>query len=995
MVPLPTGTITFLFADVEGSTRLLHELGGRYAEVLGHYRQLLRSALETHGGQEVDTQGDAFFVAFTQAKDALSAALETQQSILRHDWPNGTELRVRMGLHTGEPLRVETGYVGIDVNRAARICASGHGGQILLSQTTADLVESNLPAGVTLRDLGAHRLKDLLRPERIYQLTYPDLPADFPSLKSIDAFPNNLPVQLTSFIGREREITQIKQILNASRLITLTGAGGSGKSRLALQVAAERLNDFTNGVWIVELASLSDPSLVPQAVASVLNAITHPGREILATLIDSLQRKHLLLILDNCEHLLEACANFADSVLRRCSQLRILATSREALGIDGERTFQTPTMSLPPPTDLPSIEGLQKYEAIRLFVDRAGWVQRDFRITADNATAVAHVCRHLDGIPLAIELAAARVNVLSPREIAARLDDRFRLLVGGSRNTLPRHQTLQATMDWSYSLLSIQEQVLFRRLSIFTGGFALEAAEAICSGADMNADEVLILLAQLANKSLVAVEMPEMGTRYRMLETVRQYGRDKLLKSGEGSKVQRRHYDWYLALAEKAESQLAGPEQASWLERLEIEHDNLRTALDWSMKEPNAENGLRLAASLGTFWHRRNYWREGREWLEKAITMSAGTRSFARVKSLRFAGMFAFYLGDNRSVEPLLEESLTLAKGLGDKQAIAESLLASGIIAGEKGDVARGTALLEESLDIFKEVGNKPRIASVLANLGVGKHFRRQNGAVEMIEESLALAREIGHIAVMAQSLGYLGRAMRQRGEYQRSRELLEESSALFKRLGDKGHVAFALLHLGHTLWHQGNVAQAATLFKDSQATFEEIEDREGIATAKLAVGCLESVQGNHNLATTLIEESLVLYRGLGVKWGVGLALRDLGVVAREKGDFESAKSLLKESLALQRQLAADMRTIAVTLQCLAGVAARRDVYRAAKLFGAAEAIDPTPGVSAHPFYDRCYQRDVELVQSALSGQAFTAAWAEGRAMTVEQAMEYALSEKD
>jgi class 3 adenylate cyclase len=466
MAALPTGTVTFLFTDIEGSTALLQRLGDRrYAEILDEHRRLLRDAFEEGNGREIDTQGDAFLVAFSRARDAVATAVVAQRALMKHPWPDGASLQVRMGLHTGEPISNADRYVGLDVHRAARIGAAGHGGQILLSDAVSGLVARDLPPGVSLRDLRTHRLKDLKEPEHLFQVIHPDLGVNFPPLKSLDVLPNNLPRQLTSFIGRDREMAEVKTLLATTSLLTLTGAGGSGKTRLALQVATDLLEHYPDGVWLAQLAPLSEPTLIPKAVASAVGIPEQPGRPLTEAVLHYLQPRTPLLLLDNCEHLLEACAQLADALLQACPNLRILATGREPLGITGELTYRVPSLSLPDLKRLPSLETLTQYEAVRLFVERAAFSKPGFRITTSNAAGVAKVTHRLDGIPLAIELAAARVKALPVDVIATRLDDQFRLLTGGSRTGLPRHQTLRATLDWSYNLLSEDERTLLRRLS--------------------------------------------------------------------------------------------------------------------------------------------------------------------------------------------------------------------------------------------------------------------------------------------------------------------------------------------------------------------------------------------------------------------------------------------------------------------------------------------------------------------------------------------------
>jgi predicted ATPase/class 3 adenylate cyclase/DNA-binding XRE family transcriptional regulator len=530
---LPSGTVTLLFSDIAVSTILLRRLRIDYAHVLSEQRQLLRQSLERWNGQEVDTEGDAFFAAFARAGDALNAATAAQRALAAHQWPEGLTLRVRMGLHTGEPQVTVNGYVGMDVHRAARICAVAYGGQVLLSNETRVLVEGGLPQGLSLRDLGEHQLKDLPRPEHLFQLVIADLPSDFPPLKSMEARLSNLPVQLTTFVGREREMANITRLLGKSRLVTLTGAGGSGKTRLACEVAAQVSNQFPDGVWFVDLAPLSDPGLVPQAIASALGVREEPNRALSTNLAEHVYEKHMLLLLDNSEHLIEACAKIADTLLHACPNLHILTTSREPLSTAGENTFPIPTLLLPPRNQPLQFENLDQYEGVRLFVDRAVMVQPTFVLTEANAPAVVLTCQQLDGIPLAIELAAARVRALGVETIASRLVDRFHLLKGGSRTSLPRHQTLSAMIDWSYDLLSDNERALLRRLSVFAGEWSFDAAEAICDFDEIERHDVMDLLIGLVNKSMIALDEQNDDSRtahYRMLETIRQYAQEKLVE---------------------------------------------------------------------------------------------------------------------------------------------------------------------------------------------------------------------------------------------------------------------------------------------------------------------------------------------------------------------------------------------------------------------------------------------------------------------------------
>ena len=522
----PTGTVTFLFTDIQGSTSLWESDPDAVRPALARHDQIVRQAITQHSGYVFKTVGDAFCAAFPTAPEALQAAHMAQLALTDETWQTETALRVRMALHMGNAEERDGDYFGPPLNRVARLMAAGHGGQTLLSAATQELTRDALPSSASLLDLGPHRLKDLGRPETVFQLLHPSLPAEFPPLSSLDnpSLPNNLPQQVTSFIGREAQVAQVKALLTKTRLLTLTGAGGSGKSRLSLQVAADPLDGEGDGVWLVELAGLSDPALVPQAVTGVLGVQEAAGKTVQQALVDWLKPKRLLLILDNCEHLVAACATLAADLLRNCPNIHILASSREPLAVAGEQTYRVPSLSLPDPKQAQTVEGLSQYEAVRLFIERAQAVQPSFSVTDASASAVAQVCFHLDGIPLAIELAAARVRSLSAEEINARLDNRFRLLTGGLRVALPRQQTLRALIDWSYDLLTETEKSLLRRLSVFAGGWTLEAAEVVCAGEPVEDFEVLDLLTALVDKSLVVAEPAGDGTRYRLLETIRQYG---------------------------------------------------------------------------------------------------------------------------------------------------------------------------------------------------------------------------------------------------------------------------------------------------------------------------------------------------------------------------------------------------------------------------------------------------------------------------------------
>ncbi len=825
MADLPSESTTFLFTDIEGGTRLRESLGERYADVLVQCRRFLRLAVFNQGGREIDAQGDACVFAFTRARAALTAAVAALRSIHRHRWPTGVTIGVKMGLHSGERLRTDTGYLGPDIHRAAHVCSVGHGGQILLSQPVQDLVSGDLPAGMSLRDLGEHRLRDLGQPERLYQVVEAGLSTDFPPLNSLNVLPNNLPIQLTSFIGREREIGEVTRLLATTRLLTLTGTGGVGKTRLAYQIAAEMVEDFGDGAWLVGLASLADPSLVAKAVASTLGVYEQPGRPLTATLADYLRAKSLLLLLDNCEHLLAATAQLADTLLRSCANVRILATSRERLGIAGELTYRVPSLSLPDPTRLPSLEHLLQYETVRLFAARAAFSESGFEVTRSNAAAVTEVCNRLDGIPLAIELAAARVNVLAVDQIASRLDDRFTLLTGGSRTALLRHQTLRGTMDWSYELLAERERALLRRLSVFASGWTLEAAEAICAGKDVAAEDVLGLLTRLVDKSLVVVETRHGESRYQLLETVRQYARDRLEDAAEATAVRDGHLLWYMQFAERADPGLRGPHQRVWLERLESDHANLRTALQWSKSAAGgAEAEMRLAAALWWFWYARCHWSEGRSWLEDALSRRLGAPPSAVAKAARGAVILTWRLGDYSRAARLAEESLTCARDAGVGEEIAFSLLNLGLVALYQHDYRRATTLTEDALALCREQGSAWNTSMALAQLGaIVRTLGDYGKAAALYEESLALSKEAGDKWISAYAIRNFGIAVLHQRNYGRAAALFTESLLLCGEVGDRWVTDQCLEGLAHVACAQGQFTRAARLYGAAEALRKSI----------------------------------------------------------------------------------------------------------------------------------------------------------------------------
>ncbi|MBI3911739.1 MAG: tetratricopeptide repeat protein [Armatimonadetes bacterium] len=936
-------------------------------------------------------------------------------------------------------LRARDPQVGVDVHRAARICAAGWGGQVLLSQTTRDLIDRHLPAGAGLRDRGAHRLKDLQRPEKIFQLVHADLPADFPPLKSLDTLPNNLSVQLTTFIGRDRELADVKRLVGTARLVTLTGAGGSGKTRLALQAAADSLDDFPDGVWLAELAPLADSGIVLQTVASALGVSERPGQPLLATLIDHLRSKQLMLILDNCEHLLAAAAALVDSLLRSCPHLRILATSREALAITGEAAFQVPSMAIPDLRQLPPLEALERYEAIRLFVDRAALVQQSFQLTASNAPAVARLCHRLDGIPLAIELAAARIRVLPAEEIAARLDDRFRLLTGGSRTALPRHQTLQAAVDWSYNLLSDKERVLLRRLAVFAGGFTLDAVEAVCPGDGLEAHEVLDLLTGLVEKSLVLVQPQDGQVRYPLLETLRQYAREKLQEVGEADTLHGRHRDFFLALVERSETDRGTVKDADWQERFDREHDDLRAALDWSLEAGEADAALRMGAVLWWFWEVRGYWQEGLTRLEAVLAADTGPATPNRVLALHGAGRLAWAQGDTARAIELLEDGLRLSRQLAFREGVMFTAFTLGIVA-RSADLRRAAALLEEAVALARargelyflgnriawlwpvvhRLGNYDRTVALArecsttarstpdmhpATVHFGRRaeawMARQEGRYEpaaaLYEEAVAVARKwggsSGRPANLVWGLVELASLSQEQGNYERAIALYQESLAISREMGSREYIASSLAGLADVARDTGDFTRAAGLYEESLALGKDVGPVL-VASALLGLGLVDRYRGDLARARAFLEESLRLFREIGDVVGAAEVTHTLGLVAHDCGDQERAAALMQEGLRLVKNGASRLTLVRI-LEGLASVAAMRgQLEHAVRMLGNAAAARDAMATPLPPSDRARHDSTLAVVRTALGEPAFALAWSEGRATPLERAMENVMDEE-
>jgi predicted ATPase/class 3 adenylate cyclase/DNA-binding CsgD family transcriptional regulator len=955
MRQLPTGTVTLLFSDIEGSTYLLQQLGEHYNELLNHCREVLHTAFHQYHGHEVDTQGDGFFVAFARASDAVSAAVEAQRALAAHAWSEGVTLRVRMGLHTGEPQLVAEDYVGLDVHRAARIMSAGHGGQVLLSQTTRDLVEYDLPIGVSLRDLGAHRLKDLQHPSRLFQLVIAGLPADFPPLKTLDTRPHNLSVQPTPLIGRELEVGVVCELMRHDevRLVTLTGPGGIGKTRLGLQVAADFVDSFADGVFFVDLASISDPELVMPAIAQILGISAMAGWSWLKRLEEMLWQRQMLLLLDNFEQVVSAAVQVAD-LLAACPQLKVLVTSREVLHVKAEHEFVVQPLTLPDTARLPDLAMLPHYTAVALFLQRAQAAKPDFQLTVANAQAIVDICVHLEGLPLAIELAAARIKLLPPQALLKRLSPRLAVLTGVTRDVPARQQTMRNTIAWSYHLLNVAEQRLFRCLSVFVGGCTLEAAEAVCAaGGNVSAGiggSVLDGVASLIDKSLLQqTEQEGEELRLLMLETIREYGQECLFMTGGARVIQRAHAAYYMALAEEGEPGLTSTGKRRWLKRLQREHENLRMALEWLLEQEEKEKALRLGSALWRFWWVCGRLSEGRDLLERVLAASEEDAAApVRVKALYAAGALAGLQGDFDQAETLCGESLELFQALGDARGMATSLWMLGYVAMEQGNYAIARIRGEQSVALFREIGDQDGLVWSLFNLGSGFLFQ---------------------------------------GEYGRARSLLEEAVALSREAGNTWSLTISLWILAQVLFYQCDPTGARILLEESLALSRQEGYKTGIAYSLHLMGQVACLQGDAATARSLLEESLALLKELGDRLRIAQAVASLAWVSLLERDYAAARVLIEESLAISR-VVGDKRHLVMCLVGLEAVAAALgELVWAARLEGAMEALREAIGVVLHPTIRTIHEFTIAAIRDQLGEEAFTVAQAEGRRMTPEQAL--------
>jgi predicted ATPase/class 3 adenylate cyclase/DNA-binding NarL/FixJ family response regulator len=1005
---LPTGTVTLLLADVEGSTRLWETQPDEMTTAIARLNKVVSDVIAAHDGVRPVEQGegDSFVAAFARASDAVAAALELQRAPL-------APIRLRIGVHTGEiRLRDEGNYAGPTINRTARLRDLGHGGQTLLSGAAEVLVLDGLPSGAWLTDLGSHPLRDLPRPERVVQLCHPDLVNEFAPLRvSGTVASTRLPAQLTSFVGRDVELTQLAELLAQNRVVTLTGAGGVGKTRLAVQVAAAMAGEFSDGVWYVDLAPITDPELVPLTVARVLGLPDQPGRSTMDSLLRFVRDRQMLVVLDNCEHLLDASAELVVAVLSGAASLTLLATSREAIGVAGEVGWRVPSLSLAD-------------EALELFTDRARRARPGFTLTDDNAATVGEICARLDGVPLAIELAAARVRALSLAEILDSLHDRFRLLTGGSRTAVRRQQTLRASVDWSHALLTQSEQVLFRRLAVFLGGFGLDSAQFVCGGTDVERYQVLDQLTLLVDKSLVSADDSGARTHYRLLETVRQYALEKLGESGEADAVRARHRDHYTALAAVLDAP-AGSDYEQRLEQAETEIDNLRAAFEWSRENSDVELALALASSLQPLWQARGRVREGLAWFDAVLTrevaQDAEVAAAVRARALADTAVLYLFCGAADSMDRA-QQALALARDIEDPAVLARALTACGLTAAYNAELAG--VYFAEAIELVRELDDRWRLSQILgeqANAAIaagdpiaarvaaeegrdladaiGDRFNSRHcrmclglaqtyqgdpaGAVAQFRAVAAEAKAAHDGLLHAVSLAHQGTVLAWQGETDAARAAADASLESASEFGALA-ASIGYFALGNAALAAGDVGTARDA---TAAAWEHGSFAPGYA-AHLRPVIAQAAQAGGDLiaARRWADEAVATAPG----WIMMLALSTRARVAIAQGEPEQAERDAHDALARVADLQAHLG-ISDTLECLAALAGDAGSHReAARLFAAAESIRQRMGAVRYKVWDADYEASVTALRDAMGEQDFDSAWAEGAAMSIDEAIAYA-----
>jgi predicted ATPase/class 3 adenylate cyclase len=940
---LPTGTVTFVFSDIEGSTRLIQQLGDAYRTVLECHHAIVESAVTAAGGSVVDFEGDGAFMAFGSALAALSCVVEIQRRLAAEPWPDDASVRVRMGVHTGEGRRGASNYLGLDVHRTARISASGHGGQVLLSEATARLTEYDLPDGTYLEDLGIHALKDLVHDEHLYQLSIAGLPRAFPPLATSTGIKGNLPSRTVSFVGRRDEINRLSEKVAQHRLVTLTGSAGVGKTALALAVAPQMSAQFPDGVWFVEVARVDEKTGLAMAVAHQLRITGNADQDLVETVAARLIRARALLVLDGCEHLLGAVAHLAETIFGSTREVHILVTSRERLSIRGEVVVHVAPLAVPGDGDLSSTAELSSYESVALFLARAKAVQPDFAVTEQNAPAIAEICRRLDGIPLALELAAARLKMLSPWQLVERLDHQFALLAGRHRDVAPHQQTLETTLDWSHDALSPLEQVVFARLSVFAGSFSIEAAEEVCSGGKVDQHRVLDLLERLVETSLVET-VPTEPVRYRLLEPIRHYALSRLEQHDDAQAVHSRHARFFTDLAEEADRELHGPDQTRWTVRLDRARDNLNAALRHLDESGDTVGVLRLAGALRWFWVIRRDVSGGWWWLQRALENQEGSLPEHTARALSGIGLLAVRRLDFESAHHALTKARDIYRSIGDSRSEAHQAYHLATLAWFRDEPEEAEELAAVAEEMSRSSGDHWSLAWILA---MGGTMARLYGDLAKARRLMDESHEVFvcHTGVLDQGWSHLrlGALARDEGRYGLAASHYSEGRALLVEAGDMLGVSHADAGLGAMAWLGGNHEHAVALFRSVLESFRLSEE-----VANNLFELKTMIQGNLSASELQAvvqsnRERAELSGDRGARTALGEYVYYIGLIAFSQRQLDRAREALIESLTLFDS-ADDRHGVGLALHGLASMFhAAEDWEKAAEMAGAAQATGVPP----------------------------------------------------
>jgi predicted ATPase/class 3 adenylate cyclase len=1031
MLTLPTGTITFLFTDIEGSTQLLNRLGDRYADLLAEHQIILRTVIAKYNGHEVGTEGDAFFVAFARAADAIAAAGAAQKELFEHQWPLNNTLLVRMGLHTGEPACSGNNYTGLDVHRTARISAAAHGGQVLLSEATKILAGNRIPEGIAFRDLGEHRLKDLERPEQLFQLVIPTVRSDFPPIRSLNNCPNNLPAQITPLIGRKKALEEICELVRRSdvRFVTLTGPGGGGKTLLALQAATVLLADFADGTFVIDLSGVADTRSVPAEIARSLGVEEAGTQPLLPRIIEHLREKRLLLLLDNLEQISAASKEIA-MILESCPHVKVLGTSRAPLCVRSEHVFSVPPLDVPSLQDDLSTGKLLASSAVRLFIERAKAVKGDFVINDQNLMAVVQVCSRLDGLPLAIELAAARIKLLSPQALLARLVDpeghiSLQLLTGGAHDLPARQQTMREAIAWSYDLLEANSKKLFCRLSVFEGGCTLTTAEAVCNElADCEIQVVDGIGSLIDNNLLRHTEEVTGDARIEMLQTIREFGLEQLRKSRADAEVYRAHAKYFAVFAESAEANRRGPDYTTWSEQIETERDNFRAALAWSF-ENEPELAVRITAAVGEFWFRQGHWTELRAASEKTLAHTAKASFEWLARCARFAGQCARVTSDPIQAKKFFEQSLSFGEKCESRVQMIEALNElGGILFHNEGSNAEARTLFDRAFKMAEELNDENYLADTIFQLGdLALAECDFEEARDKFEQAAAICRKRGYRAGTGQCMSYLaavaievgeydraysylkvaleihekaheahnaiwdrykrGQIASCRGEYTQAQIEFEECCKAFQQMSATVGEAWSLYELGKIALDKSELPEASTCFERSLGIFRTLGRANAWVT--LHLGTTAIYEGRFRSAKKLLQKSLDIFRESSRKNGIALALCELAHLDRLQGEYQTAESALAETMELVRQMESKRYAIVGLQEAFQLASAQNQHECASRLLGKLEALREEIGAPLAPRYRTEYERATARNREALGEDASVILREEGRLASLDQ----------